>query len=154
MAVYRRVEQNRQIVCIFEDIEAIIKEYGEAKILSYLDGEHKINKVLNIATTNYPELLDKRIVGRPRRFDRVVKIDNPSEEDRKNYFETKMDKKSSVTWAKKTEGLSFAALAELIISVKCLDKDFTETIELLRNMQDRTPSSTDSTSEMGFGEEK
>jgi len=31
--------------------------------------------VLNLATTNYPEQLDRRFVARPRRFDRVVRID-------------------------------------------------------------------------------
>jgi ethanolamine transporter len=30
------------------------------------------DKVINIATTNYPERLDRRIVSRPRRFDRII----------------------------------------------------------------------------------
>ena len=40
--------------------------------------------------TNYPEKLDKRVKSRPRRFDRVVKINNPNKEMRKKFFEIKL----------------------------------------------------------------
>src|SRR4051812_26517235 len=66
LAQFRKVEPTRPIVCLFEDIDAIITEHGEDEILTLLDGENQIDKVLNIATTNYPENLDKRLVSRPR----------------------------------------------------------------------------------------
>ena len=79
LETFRIVEPKRKIVCVFEDIDAIIKIYGESDLLSLLDGENQVSGVINLATTNYPELLDKRIVGRPRRFDRVYKIENLGE---------------------------------------------------------------------------
>jgi ATP-dependent 26S proteasome regulatory subunit len=54
--------------------------------LSVLDGENQVDKVLNIATTNYPEKLDRRLVGRPRRFDRLIYIDMPNHVVRREYF--------------------------------------------------------------------
>ena len=131
---FRKVEPDRKIICLFEDIDVLAKN-NESMLLSFLDGEYKIDKVLNIATTNYPELLDKRIVARPRRFDRVIKIDYPGEEERLIYFKSKFDALKAKQWAKKTEGLSFASLAELVVSVECLDKDLDETIVLLKDMQ-------------------
>lgn len=137
---FRQVEPDRRCICIFEDIEAMIKHHGDSEILSYLDGEMKIDKVLNIATTNYPELLDKRITGRPRRFDRVIKIGYPNLKSRQAYFESKLSKKDAIRWAELTDNLSFASLAELVISVKCLDKKLEPTIVLLRDMQTKFES--------------
>lgn len=149
---FRSVEPDRQIVCLFEDIDALAKEEGESSILSFLDGEFKIEKVLNIATTNYPELLDKRLVNRPRRFDRVVKIDYPDESTRRAYFEKKLDKKELDKWVRDTEGLSFAGLAELVIRVKCLDRKFEDALEQLLEAQKTTISSntSDGSTSPGF----
>ena len=130
----RAVEPDRQLVCIFEDIDAIIKKYGESEILSILDGENQVDKVLNIATTNYPEQLDPRIVARPRRFDRVLRIDWPSAEVRRYYFKHKLgiEDVELEKWVKATDKFSFAACAELVISVKCLDKNFEDTVDKLK----------------------
>ena len=57
-----------------------------------------------------------------------------------------------VSLANLSDGLSFAALADLVISVCCLGNDLDETIATLRGMS-RTPSSReyDNPGEMGFG---
>lgn len=96
LALFRQIEPTRKVVCIFEDIDAIIKQHGESEILSILDGENQISGVCNLATTNYPELLDKRIVGRPRRFDRVYRIGNLGDEARKAFLEQKLPKGQKV----------------------------------------------------------
>lgn len=136
LAAFRSVEPDRKIVCVFEDIDAIKNRYGEESLLSLLDGETQIQRVLNIATTNYPELLDKRLVARPRRFDRIIKIGMPSAEVRRIYLEEKLKitNGEAMDWVEKTEGLSFASLAELVISVKCLGNDFESTLKILRAM--------------------
>jgi len=145
LKMLRSIESNRRVVCVFEDIDAIVSNYGDSKILSILDGEDQINRVLNIATTNYPERLDRRIVARPRRFDRVMKIGAPSAQTRYLYLKKKLSigKDELDTWVEKTEGLSFASMAELVISVKCLDHDFDSTVELLRKMAKGKSSSED-----------
>jgi hypothetical protein len=145
LANYRKVEPTRPVVCLFEDIDAVIDEYGEDEILTLLDGENQIDRVLNIATTNYPEKLDPRLVARPRRFDRVLKIDMPPSNVRALYFEKKLKIKDSELnkWVKNTNGFSFAACAELVISVMCFEMPFKDAVEKLREMMDIKISSSD-----------
>lgn len=155
LTTLRQSEPERQLVCIFEDIDAIIKKYNEDELLSILDGANMVDYVLNIATTNYPELLDRRIVSRPRRFDRVIKILNPSKAVRTEYLKRKLPKREKVpVWVKKTENLSFAAITESIISVLCLGNDLDETIKILTNIEKGHPSSEDFGKQgkgLGFG---
>lgn len=154
LATFRQVEPDRPIVCVFEDIDAIIKRYGEDELLSILDGANQVDKVLNLATTNYPELLDKRIVSRPRRFDRVHRIDAPDKKIRKKYLSTKLPKGENVNkWLDLTEGLSFAGMTEAIISVTCLGNDLEETIKTLKEMEKGHPSSNEfgTKQAVGFG---
>ena len=156
LKMFRTIEPNRRIVCVFEDLDALIGNWGESKILSLLDGEDQINRVLNIATSNYPERLDRRIVARPRRFDRVMKIGMPSALTRCLYLKTKLkiDEKEINEWVEKTEGLSFAAMAELVISVKCLDHSFDESLRVLREMSKAKSSSEDYLNgTVGFGKQ-
>src|ERR1035437_3394324 len=143
LANYRKVEPNRPVVCLFEDIDAIVDEYGEDEILTLLDGENQIDRVLNIATTNYPEKLDPRLVARPRRFDRVMKIDMPPSNVRALYFEKKLKIKDNELkkWVKNTNGFSFASCAELVISVMCFEMPFNEAVKRLREMTDVKVSS-------------
>jgi AAA+ superfamily predicted ATPase len=137
LQLFRQVEPHRPVVCLFEDLDAIIDSSSEDNILSLLDGENQINRVLNVATTNYPERLDKRLVARPRRFDRVIKVDMPTPEVRELYFRKKLklnDGDELSDWVKVSDRFSFAALAELVISVKCFGKSLKEASDNLRNM--------------------
>jgi SpoVK/Ycf46/Vps4 family AAA+-type ATPase len=147
MEVFRKIEPDRPVVCLFEDIDAIIETHGDSELLQWLDGSHQINKVINIATTNYPERLDRRIVSRPRRFDRIIKIEAPTAAIRETYLTRKLPDLAThgqmKHWVQMTEGLSFAALAELVISVACLGNSLEETVELLRQLDDQHPSSKD-----------
>lgn len=155
LTVFREVEEDRPLVCVFEDIDSIIKKYGDEKLLAILDGNNLINRVLNIASTNYPELLDKRIVSRPRRFDRVYKITAPSKAIRTEYLKKKLPKGFSVSeWVKKTTDLSFAGLTETIISVVCLGNNLDKTIEILRNLEKGKPSSEEENETIGFNDEQ
>ncbi len=152
---FRKVEPSRRAVCVFEDIDAIVREYGEDRLLALLDGENQIDYVLNIATTNYPERLDKRLVARPRRFDRVEKIGMPNADVRRVYLASKLkldvNDDEVTAWVNGTDGLSFAALAEAVISVKCLGNDFENTLKILRTMATGKSSSSEfETSNIGI----
>ena len=155
MEVFRKIEPDRPVVCLFEDIDAIIELHGDSELLQWLDGSHQINKVINIATTNYPERLDRRIVSRPRRFDRITKIEAPTATIREAYLTKKLP--DLVTdgrlehWVKMTDGLSFAAMAELVISVACLGNSLEETVALLRGLDDHLPSSKEFDRPGGMG---
>lgn len=141
-----KIEPSRQIVCVYEDIDAIIARWGEAELLALLDGEDSTDHVLNIATTNYPEKLDKRIISRPRRFDRIIKISYPDAEMRKFYFKHKMPDISDVElndWVKNTDEFTFAALTELVISVKCLGNEVGAAIAGLKLLLGNKPNSSE-----------
>lgn len=154
LSIFRLVEPNRPVLCIFEDIDAIISQHGDKEILSLLDGESQIDFVLNLATTNYPEKLDKRLVSRPRRFDRIHKVGMPSAEVRRAYLLKKLPdapKKEIEYLVKESEGFSFAAMAEIIISSKCLGNDLEETLAILKEMHKRQPNSREyETGQAGF----
>ena len=153
LKVFRVIEPNRPVVCVFEDLDAIVERHGDSSVLSLLDGESQIDKVLNLATTNYPEKLDKRLVARPRRFDRVVKIGMPDEEMRRQFFTKKLNLNADEieVWVKSTDGFSFASMAELVISVKCLGNDFEDMISRMEQMSRISPSSNDDRPRLGFG---
>jgi hypothetical protein len=143
---FRKVEPDRPIVCIFEDIDAMVSRHGISELLHWLDGNSQIDKAVNIATTNYPERLDRRLTARPRRFDRLIRIDPPDKHCRQAYFTAKLPELSAKErrlWVKISEGLTFAALAELIISVCCFEKDLTESANLLKAIDSHTPSANE-----------
>ena len=125
-------------------INTIIKRYGDAALLQWLDGNHQVDRVVNLASTNYPERLDRRIVSRPRRFDRILRIDAPDADFRDAYLAHKLPEQPAAErprWVELTEGLPFAALAELVISVACLGNDLEESVALLKSLDAQTPSS-------------
>ena len=141
---FRQVEPDRPIVCVFEDIDAIIEQYGDAELLQWLDGNHQVDRAVNLATTNYPEKLDRRIISRPRRFDRILRIDAPDARVRDAYFARKVPDLTvaeRAKWVDLSDGLPFAALAELVISVCCLGNDLDESAKLLRTLDAHNPSS-------------
>ena len=153
LVMLRQIEPERRVVCVFEALESIAATYDNAALLSVLDGEQQINHVLNLASTNYPERLDPRLVARPRRFDRVLKIEPPSAETRRIYLDKKLkisDCKEVEAWVEKTAGFSFAALAELVISVKCLGNDFEKSLENLREIFKHKASSEEFKPKAGF----
>jgi SpoVK/Ycf46/Vps4 family AAA+-type ATPase len=152
LATFRRIEPSRPVVCVFEDIDAIVQEHGEDELLALLDGETRIDHVLNIATTNFPERLDQRFVARPRRFDRVMRIEPPDGAARRVFLAARLgaDDAEVERWADATDGLSLAALAEAVISVRCLGRGLEETVDLLRRLSRRPASSRDATPPAGF----
>jgi SpoVK/Ycf46/Vps4 family AAA+-type ATPase len=155
LGLLREIEPERPIVVIIEEIDAIISEYGEADLLAMLDGELQIDNVVFVATTNYPERLDRRITNRPSRFDEIIKIGMPTEAARRVYLAAKhkilrADSERLEEWVQATDGFSIAHLKEVIASVECLDRDFQETIIRLRKMMDTKPKSDEFDGAFGF----
>ena len=141
---FREVEPERPVVCIFEDIDAIIKTHGDGELLQLLDGNAQVNKVINLASTNYPERLDRRIIARPRRFDRLIKIEPPSAALREAYFARKLPELSRgelARWVALSDTLPFAGLSELVISVECLGHNLEAAAQTLRELDRHMPSS-------------
>jgi len=154
MELFRQIEPERPVLCVFEDIDAIIDEHGDTELLQWLDGYQQINHAVNLATTNYPEKLDRRIICRPRRFDRVIKVETISAATREAYLAQKLPDlkaKELRSWVNRTKGLSFAALAELVVSVACLGQDCDQTLQRLRAMEGQRASSKEFDRPGGMG---
>jgi len=151
----RKIESDRKIICILEDIDKIVREYGEDKLLALLDGEDKTNSILFLATTNEPESLSKALTARPKRFDRLYFIDYPNDDIRKQYIKHKIKDISDdqlERYVAKTRGYSFASLAELLVSIICLDYTLEDALETLNGIQENKLSSSKYfNNKMGFG---
>jgi hypothetical protein len=135
----RRIEPDRPIIIVLEDIEEMIDNYGEHGLLGLLDGEHQVSNVVVLATTNYPERLGERIINRPSRFDEVILVDMPSAKARFRYLkhvlkDTVSDAEIN-TWVAATEKFSIAHLRELIVATQCLGRPYEEVVNRLKRMK-------------------
>jgi len=152
LTLLRKIEKERQVIAILEDLDSLVRIHGEAEYLSMLDGESQINDIIYVATTNYPERLDRRFVDRPSRFDTIKFIGMPSDIAREHYIVSKApgikDIKKHVS---KTKGYSIAHLRELIILTQCFKRPFDESIAKLDKMIRRQPTSDDSPEKPSFG---
>lgn len=94
---------------------------------SYLSSTVRLRwiSILFLATTNYPERLDRRFIERPSRFDTIKHIEQPSPSSRREFLKAKEPSLSPTEldeWVELSAGFSIAHLKELVIAVKCLDQ--------------------------------
>lgn len=157
LKLLRQVEPKRPLVIMVEDIDAVIDEYGESDLLAIMDGELQIDNVCCVATTNYPEKLDKRFINRPSRFDIVRKIGMPNADARSIFLKSKnprLAEKKNVdelrNWILATDKFSIAHMKELIISVEIFDMKFEDAVKKLKTMANLPKSSDDSGRSVGF----
>lgn len=134
----RRIEPTRNLITVFEDIDEIMQQNGEAILLSMLDGESNIDRVMNIASTNYPERLGARVINRPSRFDRRILIGMPSAEARTAYLckatNNHLSKHDLTRWVTDTHDMSIAHLREMVAAVYCLEQPYEEVLDRLKSM--------------------
>jgi len=140
LAVLRRIEPERNLIVVLEDIDELVQRFGEHDLLALLDGETQIDNVVNIATTNYPERLGARIVNRPSRFDERILVDMPNAAAREKYLrhvtrDEHLPDDMLAEWVDKTLSFSVAHLRELVVAVFCLSQPFEEVLERLSKMQ-------------------
>jgi|SRR5579864_179211 len=115
-------------VIVLEDIDL----YGSSRemngnptvlgeLMNQLDGVEGLVDIITIATTNREEVLEKALLDRPGRFDKVVKFGLPETEERLKMLElfaATIGKDKSFTWKelseKPTDGMSGAQIREVI----------------------------------------
>jgi len=134
----RKVEKTRPLLCIIEDLDLVIEKFGEEVFLNFLDGLNSIENVVYVATTNNLEKIPERIKDRPSRFDKKYKIEKPTINDRKLYFESILTEEDKALYdidklVKDSEKYTMAHLKEAFISLYILKNDYTETIKRLKN---------------------
>ena len=135
MSRFRQVEPDRKIITVIEDFERLAKdEYYSALLLQILDGNEQLDSIVTIATTNYPESLEKRWTARPSRFNLVLEYKKPAKEVRRFYIYNKLkdggvDVDSEKVQAdieryvEKTEGYTFDFVKEVIQGIYIDDVD-------------------------------
>lgn len=127
----RQVEPELPVLMVMEDLDDVVRNYEE-DLLSLADGGDAQNRVVLVATTNYIDRLPPRVIKRPRRFDRIVEITGLPISVRRIYFARKLDVAEVEQYALATEGLTFAALPEVILATKIYGRGLEETCDALR----------------------
>lgn len=147
--ILRVIEPNRKVVVIMEDIDGLFEEAKstQTRLLNLLDGINQNSNIVYVATTNYPERLEERILNRPSRFDKRYEFALPNSEIRESYLINSLKQKDLENidlnvWIEQTEGLTLSHLRELIVSVIILENDFEVEIETLKGMGATRPSSS------------
>jgi len=142
MRVIRVIQPETPVVALMEDLDSILQYNCESEVINILDGLNGVDKVVYLATTNYPEKLGSRIMNRPSRFDRRYFIGMPNAESRKIYLQHKLKGKDQNIdkWVTDTEGMSVAHLKELVVAVTILENKYEEAVETLREMKNKVNS--------------
>lgn len=149
MRKFREIQRNTPVVILMEDLDSILEVYSESEVLNILDGVNQIDKVVFLATTNYPEKLGARIINRPSRFDKRFKIGHPNAVSRRMYLEyiiggddkVKALKVDLDRWVDDTVDFSIAHLKELFTAVIILGDDYNDALESLTSMRELKPDS-------------
>jgi SpoVK/Ycf46/Vps4 family AAA+-type ATPase len=152
MKILRDIQPETPVVALMEDLDSILSYNSESRVINVIDGVDGIDKVVFLATTNYPEKLGSRIMNRPSRFDRRFFIGMPNAQSRRIYLENKLKGKDQDIgkWVDDTENLSIAHLKELVVAVTILENKYDDAIEILKGMSKKIDSSTWDT--LGDGE--
>jgi cell division protease FtsH len=126
--LYELAEDLKPCLVFIEDIDLIgqnREEFGYQRgnvllsLLSVLDGIEEKKEIVTVATTNCLEMLDKAISQRPSRFDRIIKLNRPGFEQRRELVRRlcqriPCDEKLQEYIAHKTEGYTPAQVQEVI----------------------------------------
>lgn len=141
-SIIRVIEPERPIIIIIEDIDKMANYRDESLISNFLDGEDQIEHSVVIATTNKIQDLND-VLMRPSRFDWIIQINEPDENNRKFYFEQKgVEGEELELWVQKTKGYTMADLKELFIAVKLLDNDLDSVLKKLKGQKDMVQNTT------------
>lgn len=130
--VIRKIEPERPIITIIEDVDKLIAALGtDAILLDLMDGKNSIDNHLIILTSNNTTDLSPALL-RPSRIDMRFEMPNPTESIRKEFFEKKGIKDID-KYVNATEGMSFAELKEVFIGTQILGKKLNKVIDQIKN---------------------
>lgn len=128
--VFTKARQAAPCIVFFDEIDALasvrsatssdsnVSERVLSQFLTELDGIDELKGVLVLGATNRPDMLDPAAV-RPGRFDKIVEIPIPNQEDRERIFEIHLKNKpipagiSLKFLVSATEGFSGAEIASI-----------------------------------------
>jgi hypothetical protein len=146
MERFRDIEPNRKVITIIEDCERLARDdHYTAMLLQLLDGNTQFDNVVTIATTNYPQILEKRFTCRPSRFNLVIEYKKPNDEVRRAYMTMKLKdaginvedskvKKDIERLVGKTEGYTFDFVKEVVQGIYVDEIDETALFDRLNEI--------------------
>ena len=147
--ILRQIHPDMPLIVLMEDIERILNR-NESEVLNLLDGMYSIDRVVFLATTNFPESLGSRIMNRPSRFDKRMFIGMPSSESREIFIRSKLIDESEIRkWVGDTDGFSIAHIKELFVANKILGDPYEQALMTLKNM--KISPSSDNFDDYGTG---
>jgi SpoVK/Ycf46/Vps4 family AAA+-type ATPase len=132
------ITPDKKIIISIEDIDNFLNagSYPDyTSLLSLIDGRDSMENVVVIATTNYPEKLEKRLTNRPGRFARLFQIGYPTEEIRKIFIKHKLQNESEEIIDEiinKTDGLILDHIREVILQTKIYKRNIDEVVGEIR----------------------
>lgn len=143
----RRVQPDTPLVVLMEDLDAILESRSESQVLNLLDGAESLDRVVFVATTNYPEKLGPRVINRPSRFDMRVRVGHPDDVGRRMYLESLVGGKELDIdldlYVKDTHGMSLAHVKELFVATVLIGVPYIEALKQLKEMHLEKASSID-----------
>jgi len=117
--IFKKARQVSPAIIFFDEFDSISKSRGAGlndssekivnQLLTELDGVEELEKVMIIAATNRPDLIDAALL-RPGRIEGLVELQDPDKETRKKIFEVHvknmpLDKSVKITdYVDKTDG--------------------------------------------------
>ena len=129
----RKIEKDRHIITIIEDIDKLSQSALESELLDFLDGKSSIDHHVVIATTNDSTNLSDALL-RPSRMDMRVIIDFPNDESRKIFFVNKgVEEQDIEKFVKETKDFSMSQLKELFIGTYVLGNVFEQVLDQIKN---------------------
>lgn len=145
---FRRVQPTTPLVVLMEDLDAILESRSESDVLQLLDGAEAMDRVVFVATTNYPEKLGPRIINRPSRFDKRIRVGHPDVAGRQMYIRALVEDHPNVTidfdrYVRDTSGMSLAHVKELFTATILIGTPYDEALEHLTTMHLKKPTSDD-----------
>lgn len=130
-----KLDPKQFMLVVYEDFE---EWSDDPDLLALLDGQNSVPNTIYLATTNYFDQLEKRIVDRPSRFATKIEVAAPPISVRleflKRHIPAKYQESVNLTdWAEKTEGLMIDHLKHLAQYVFVFGYDVDKAIATLRS---------------------
>jgi SpoVK/Ycf46/Vps4 family AAA+-type ATPase len=130
--ILRAHEPEKPLLIVCEDIDNSLSHF-EVHLLEFLDGQESLDNVVVVATTNNLSVIPDRIKKRPSRIDRLIEVTPPQPEERRLYLRAFNLSESRITrLVKVSNGMTFAQVKELYISVELYQNSVKEAAKMLR----------------------
>ncbi len=107
--------EHKKKVFILEDVDMFA---NDTALLAILDGYNSWNGTYIVATTNNPENLPEKLANRPGRFDTLLPIGNPTDEEKSAFMAIHKIPISPGDLGRATKDFSFAHLKEAVVRTK------------------------------------